>query len=92
MKKDQNIKLNRLSARELNQREKSGIKGGIGGDCCGCGCCYEGEPGGATTGENAYANSVGGLYSTECTPYACGTKLDQGQSSPLPTCGPGGNS
>jgi hypothetical protein len=53
-----NINLSDLSGRELSAREKLSLKGGDMqiGDCCLCGCCYEGEPGGSSQWDNMVAN------------------------------------
>ncbi|NHB69820.1 rSAM-modified peptide [Bacteroidales bacterium M08MB] len=63
------LKLNQLSKAELENREMSAIKGG---NCCGCGCHYEGQPGGSSTTSNRDANykygydSVGGNIDCRC--------------------------
>lgn len=52
MKTLKNIKLNRLSDAELQEREMSDLKGG---NVCGCGCHYE-NSGGSSTMDNGSAN------------------------------------
>lgn len=61
------IKLNALSAEKLLQKEMNAI---IGGDTCGCGCLYEGKPGGSTFSENASANGKAGYFS-DYNYYVC---------------------
>ncbi|MFZ5430205.1 MAG: TIGR04149 family rSAM-modified RiPP [Bacteroidota bacterium] len=57
------LKLNQLSKANLKKRELISLKGGF---LCSCACCYEGQPGGSSTGDNAVANSDNGLYSRNC--------------------------
>lgn len=44
-----------------------------GGNICGCGCCYAGQPGGSSSSANLAANAKSGYYSPGCenayTPY-----------------------
>ncbi|MGM9674847.1 MAG: TIGR04149 family rSAM-modified RiPP [Bacteroidaceae bacterium] len=55
------LKLNALSAEGLRQKEMDAI---IGGEfVCGCGCLFEGTPGGATTADNGEANKNSNLWS-----------------------------
>lgn len=51
-----NLKLDTLELKCINSKEADMLKGGqhVGG--CGCGCKYEGEPGGSTTEANMAAN------------------------------------
>ena len=45
LKKIQKLVLNRLSKKELSFGELNKVKGGEEYYLCGCGCCYDGEPG-----------------------------------------------
>lgn len=58
------IKLNKLQAHQLANREMKKINGGD-AVSCGCGCCYSGN-GGSSTYDNGTANSAGGKYSPGC--------------------------
>lgn len=66
------IKLNKLVENSLANREMKELKGGDVA-CCGCGCCYEGQPGGSSSNANLAANAKSGYYSPGCdniyTPY-----------------------
>ena len=58
------LKLTSLAKNELVKKEKINIKGGgctkvIAG--CGCGCIYEGQPGGSSNTDNHYANNDLGI-------------------------------
>ena len=61
------FKLNALSAEGLRQKEMNAI---IGGDTCGCGCLFEGQPGGSATSTNKNANFQKGYFS-EYNYYVC---------------------
>jgi len=59
-------KLERLTLRQLSNRDLNEFEMGIlwGGSCnCACGCLYEGQPGGSSTGANKSTNNAGDLYS-----------------------------
>lgn len=92
MKQKLNIKLNELNARELDRTEKQMVKGGeeLPLDCCGCGCCYDGEPGGSSSQANMLANHELHWYSPCATEYmVCITAgVPSVQTG---TCGPGAN-
>lgn len=55
------LKLNSLESNNLSKRELSNIRGGNPNwpGKCGCGCLYEGEPGGSSTFNNMAANDDG---------------------------------
>jgi natural product precursor len=59
------LKLNKLSAQNLVDKQIGKIKGGGGAIingihfCCTCGCQYEGTPGGSSTAANCNANRNG---------------------------------
>lgn len=55
------FKLNAISAETLQQKEMSTIMGGE--FICGCGCLFEGQPGGSTTAANMNANKSSHLWS-----------------------------
>lgn len=62
------IKLNKLQANLLSEREMkyiSGAQAATGGGLCGCGCCYAGN-GGSSTVDNACANADHGYHSPNC--------------------------
>jgi natural product precursor len=70
----QNLKLNKLAENRLNEKEMENITGGYisitvrndKGEVvydCGCGCYYEGKPGGSSTSDNMNANIAGSLHS-----------------------------
>jgi natural product precursor len=71
------LKLNQLSKTELENREMSAIKGGT---CCGCGCHYDGEPGGSSVDQNMNTNhesgftSIGGDVMCRCEDKWAATK------------------
>lgn len=86
-----NIKLNELNASELDRNEKQKIRGGdLALDCCGCGCCYEGDPGGSSSSDNTAENSSNGFYSPDCgNPMVCTTVFTpENGATPLDTCAP----
>lgn len=63
-----NLKLNKLTNNQLNEKEMGFITGGeIDGNKvhCGCGCCYENN-GGSSRDDNGQANAARGLTSTAC--------------------------
>jgi natural product precursor len=49
------LKPNKLSNRNLNNRQMNHLKGGSGGNVCGCSCYYE-NSGGSSTMMNGGAN------------------------------------
>ncbi|MBN1990534.1 MAG: TIGR04149 family rSAM-modified RiPP [Bacteroidales bacterium] len=53
------LKLNKIEASKLNNREMNDVKGGA---QCGCGCNYEGS-GGSSSFDNGHANYSGGKFS-----------------------------
>lgn len=55
------FKLNALCSEGLQQKEMNAIVGGE--FICGCGCLYEGTPGGSTTAANQSANKSSYLWS-----------------------------
>ena len=57
------LKLTTLSRKEL-VKAKGGFCGYWGK--CGCGCMYEGQPGGSSTGANLSANHDDGKHSPIC--------------------------
>lgn len=61
------LKLNALSAEGLRQKEMNAI---IGGDTCGCGCLFAGQPEGSSTKDNQSANFQKGYFS-EYNYYIC---------------------
>lgn len=68
--KDLNIKLSDLNGQELTDREKASFRGGDAEPrCCQCGCCYEGETGGADSATNLEANYANYQYSP-CPPQS----------------------
>lgn len=56
----ESLKLSRLEAKKLNEKEMGMINGGIGITVtvrtCTCSCYYEGQPGGSSTMDNGCAN------------------------------------
>jgi natural product precursor len=48
------IKLNKLAQNAMKAKEMNHIKGG---SCCGCGCKYQGTPGGSSIAANKSANA-----------------------------------
>ncbi len=63
------LKLNNLSKREFEKVRGGRVKVDIcmWYDSCGCGCMYEGQPGGSSSGDNMVANhDGGGLQSPNC--------------------------
>jgi hypothetical protein len=71
------IKLNKIGNFQLTNNEKQELKGAAsGGHTCGCGCCYEGKPGGSTVSANCSANYKTGLYSTDCQIVCWGISVD----------------
>jgi natural product precursor len=54
------FKLNKMSGERLHQKEMNAI---IGGDTCGCGCLFQGKPGGSSTADNKNANYKNGYFS-----------------------------
>lgn len=55
------LKLNALSSENMRQKEMGAIFGGE--FVCGCGCLFEGQPGGSTTAANGEANKSNHLWS-----------------------------
>jgi len=84
MKKLRNIKLTQLSDRDLNEREMGLLLGSAGN--CGCGCLYEGQPGGSSTGDNSSANNASDLHSPGYNAPTTGTGSNSGSNQPTPTC------
>lgn len=75
------FKLNVLSSESLRQKEMNAI---VGGNICGCGCLYAGQPGGSTTAANKNANFSNGYFSDE-NYYICDDNGNwEYQNPPIP--------
>lgn len=55
----ESLKLSRIEAQKLNDKEKGMIMGGLFKYFCGCGCQHRDEEGGASIEANAQANRKG---------------------------------
>jgi natural product precursor len=67
------LKLNKLSAQNLADKQMNKIRGGY-TLACGCGCKYAGTPGGSSIAANRAANCNGGLVSANVANlYYCAT-------------------
>lgn len=63
------LKINQLSASELEQKQMNALKGGY---SCGCGCNYQWGGGGSSTGDNYNANVANGYTQSYGGNNACG--------------------
>lgn len=68
-----NLKLNALANQSLSSKEMNAFRGG---NSCGCGCNYEGQPGGSSTCNNASANWDNNLTSPGTGRISCETKAE----------------
>ncbi|MCI1779798.1 MAG: TIGR04149 family rSAM-modified RiPP [Bacteroidales bacterium] len=66
------LKLTNLENNNLSEKEMNNLRGG---NACGCGCKYEGTPGGSTIEANGQANSDGGIWPSDAPGFITPIKV-----------------